>query len=79
MLAIPSSEFVSLLKWRLGIPFLPVNSSGSPCGLCGRPLDEWGEHFVKCVKSKFWKRHNIWRNVCVVQLWRQGWVLSERW
>jgi hypothetical protein len=51
-------EFPLLLNFHLGVPLLPVAAAGSPCDLCGQPLDIYGDHFVSCRHSGAWKRHN---------------------
>ena len=61
-LSIPSAEFLSLVKWRLGIPLLPyvppsAEGSGPICVDCSRCVDVLGDHFVSCRKCGFWKRH----------------------
>ena len=54
---IPSSEYVSLIKWHVGIPQLPPDSAGQRCGPCGRPIDPHGDHAVSCSYSRLHERH----------------------
>jgi len=44
-LCLKGANYSILLKWHLGVAFLPVDFAGRPFPLCGGPVDV----FVRCV------------------------------
>jgi len=56
-LCLTGAHYSILLKWHLGVPLLPADCAGSPCPLCGGPVDGSGDHAVSCKKSGFGDRH----------------------
>ena len=71
-LAISDGEFRLVLKHRLGIPVLPVSLVGTPCPVCAQPIDMHGEHALTCLKSGFWRRHNVVRDLIFDELQAHG-------
>ena len=51
-------DFLLLTHFHLGLPLLPAAAAGTPCDLCGQPLDVFGDHLVSCRFAGAWKRHN---------------------
>ena len=50
------TEFMVLLRWWLGIPLVPADTSLS-CPSCGDSMDCFGDHLLCCKLGGFWTRH----------------------
>jgi hypothetical protein len=62
-LAFPSDVYSFLLKYRLGLPLLPTSSPHHLCSECNHAVDLIGDHYLTCVKSGHWARHNVVRDI----------------
>ena len=57
-LCLGGPQYSLLLRWHLGLPLLPKDCEGRPCGHCGTGVDVYGDHAVSCVKVGFGARHS---------------------
>ena len=58
-LSFSPQEFQALMKWRLGLPIIPIGQH--QCPFCGEVMDNFGDHSTCCAKSNLTARHT-----CVV-------------
>ena len=50
------------LKWWLGLPIIPPNTT---CHACNYPLDPHGDHLLCCTHNNFTRRHNAIQNTLI--------------
>ena len=67
-----STSFQHLLKFRIGLPLLPITAVGQGCTLCEAPLDALGDHLLCCKFSNPWARHNFLRDFLMEALTERG-------
>lgn len=73
--AVGPRKFISVLQYRLGIPFF---EEGSLCSCCQRPMDIYGDHAIHCageVRLKF--RHNLVKDVLADICYKAGVVVRK--
>ena len=62
-----ASKYRLLLRWWIGAKIV-TGDGGSPCPLCGEPLDPFGDHLLCCKKNKLVQRHNAVRDALALVL-----------
>ena len=71
----PTDSYKLGLRWWLGVPIMELDpTEGSPtlCPGCGKTVDVFGDHLLRCIRLNFSRRHNALQDCLSVLLQETG-------
>ena len=69
----PTDTYRLGLRWWLGVPVLDLDPHAPTlCPGCGKTVDEYGDHLLRCIRLNFSRRHNALQDCLAVLLQDSG-------
>ena len=69
----PTDSYRLGLQWWLGMPIMSTDSTESlQCPGCGKSVDPFGDHLLRCIRLNFSRRHNALQDCLAVLLQEAG-------
>ena len=70
---IPTDSYRLGLRWWLGAAVVEVSdTTPAICPGCGKPVDQFGDHLLRCIRLNFSRRHNALQECLAVLLQEAG-------
>ena len=71
----PTDTYKLGLRWWLSVPIMIVEDTTAPapiCPGCGKTVDTFGDHLLRCIRLNFSRRHNSLQDCLAVLLQETG-------